>query len=481
MHNNKNLDDWLEYIEHAHTQAIDMSLERVSEVLSRLSLDYASSCIVSVAGTNGKGTTCRFIEQACLKAQLSTGVFSSPHINVFNERIRVEGKEVDDATICAAFDTVYKAAQCKSQVSQQTSDLAPSAQLSNRTVYCSQDTISLSYFEYTTLCAFVIFAAAKVDVWVIEVGLGGRLDATNIINAHIGVITSIGFDHQKFLGNTLEAIAGEKAGIIKPSQKVVIGYSDMQRSVAQILGQFATHTLVCDKDFGMHTIKASARGAVTSDSTRLEGPSFAANTLSKDTTIGWVKIDKQTYEFSLQDTNIPAQNVMTALATLSFIAKFFNAKHPFLVPTPMLPDLISSVRVPGRFETVSVSPCIILDVAHNEDSAKYLLNQLQKKTFDKCHIIIGMLKDKNIEATIDVLAPLQANWYCVDLPGPRGEKAIRLQQAVHKHNQPAFAFESVASGLEHAVVKCQSNDIIVVVGSFILAAHLMEALTHYQR
>lgn len=462
MDSKNTLDEWLSYIETAHTQAIDMSLGRVVEVFNRLSLNYANSCIVTVAGTNGKGTTCRFIEQTCLRAPLSTGVFSSPHINKFNERIRVDGKDVSDALLCSAFSTVYDAAQGIQESTIGTPSKAGSSK------YYSLDVISLSYFEYTTLCAFVIFARAELSVWIIEVGLGGRLDASNVIDAHIGVITSIGLDHQSYLGDTLEAIAGEKAGIIKPAQKVVIGYDNMQDSVKQTLRRFSSQRLVCDKDFGMRLTSQGQKTAVT-------------DTTESSANIGWLNIADTSHDFTLDNTKIPAQNVMTALASISFIAEFFANPVPLLLPVSTIQSLIDSVCVPGRFETVNESPCIIVDVAHNEDSAKYLVSRLQQTSFKQYHIIVGMLKDKNIEATINVLSAIEANWYCVDLPEPRGEKAQRLKTAVQKSEQRANTFDSVSLALKQALAQCQSNDVIVVVGSFILAANFMQALAQHKR
>ncbi|GAB55281.1 dihydrofolate synthase [Glaciecola punicea ACAM 611] len=444
MDNTRSLHDWLEYIESAHTQVIDMGLERVQKVFKRLSLDFAARCVVTVAGTNGKGTTCRFIEQACLHAEKTVGVYASPHISLFNERIRIGGLDVDDATLCAAFTKIYEAA---SGLKSHNND--------------SVETISLSYFEYATLCALLIFAEKNVDVCVLEVGLGGRLDATNIIDANIGVITSIGFDHQSYLGNTLDAIAGEKAGIIKPAQRVVIGYSSMQDSVGKILTQFSIHTLLCEQDFGLIQSKSSA----------------VASSLST----GWIRVDNTLEHFSLQHTQIPAQNVMTAIATLHFIAQFFAHSEPLLLQHKTLEALINKVNVPGRFEVVSQSPYIILDVAHNEDSAKYLLWRLQQKQFNQCHILIGMLKDKNIEATIEQLISVNAQWYCVDLPAPRGEKADRLQKALHSLNKKSETFNDVPTALKRCVQECQTGDIILVVGSFILASNFMQALLDYKR
>jgi dihydrofolate synthase/folylpolyglutamate synthase len=434
MHKLHTLNEWLEYIESAHSQAVDMGLDRVVEVYNRLSLDLSASCIVTVAGTNGKGTSCRFIEQASLRASYSVGVYSSPHIEHFNERIRVFGIDADDDTICNGFAKIYAAAIGNDKA----------------------EPISLSYFEYATLCALIIFAEAKVDICILEVGLGGRLDATNILDAHIGVITSIGLDHQSYLGDNTESIAAEKAGIIKPKQEVVIGYSNMQNSVAAVLNKYANQSLICDEDFGIDYREHDNSKIFTSD--------------------GWINIAGKVLHFDLDKAQIPAQNVMTAIATLQLISRFFKHPEALLLQTNELKSLIEKVGMPGRFETINQSPLIVLDVAHNEDSAEYLVSRMRKKQYNKCHIIIGMLKDKNIEATIDRLASLEGQWYCVDLPTERGEKAERLYKAVKQHQQVANKYDSVSIALQQAIVDCGESDIILVVGSFVLASYCMQAI-----
>lgn len=434
----RNLSQWLEYIETAHPHTIDMGLARVSEVLSRLSLNFKDTCLITVAGTNGKGTTCRFIEQACIQADFKVGVYSSPHIEKFNERIRLQGRDACDHSLSTAFSRVDQAAKH----------------------FKGGEPISLSYFEYATLCSLVIFADAKLDICLLEVGLGGRLDATNMLDADIGVITSIGLDHQNYLGETTELIAAEKAGIIKPNQRVVIGYSDIHESVKSILKTNNSRFLASEIDFGIE---------------RLE-PANNSERPWKTTTIGWINIASQRLQFTLAEANIPAQNIMTAMATLQLISEHFTCKEPLVLATNELTNLIPSVSMAGRFQTLSYSPLIVLDVAHNEDSAKYLVSRVKQMQYNHCHIVIGMLKDKNIEATIDCLADLNASWYCADLSTERGEKAKRLTNAASKHKQNSQSFHSVKLAVEQAVHHYETNDMILVVGSFILASSCISTL-----
>lgn len=430
----RNLSQWLEYIESAHSQSIDMGLARVSKVFERLSLNFGHICVVTVAGTNGKGTTCRFIEQACIQAGYQVAVYSSPHIENFNERIRLQGEDVLDEPLCNAFARVHKAAKH----------------------FKDGDPISLSYFEYATLCCFVIFADAKPDICLVEVGLGGRLDATNIVDANIGVITSIGLDHQDYLGSTTELIAAEKAGVIKPAQQVVIGYANMHESVKTVLKSLTNTFLASEIDFGIESKQI-------------------LNTQSVND-FGWINVQQQKHQFDLSRSNIPPQNVMTGIATLQLIAKYLQCEESLLLPIDAISKLIAKVNMPGRLQTLSHFPYILLDVAHNEDSARYLVARMKQMQYKQCHIVIGMLKDKNIEATIDCLAELDAKWYCVDLPTERGEKAERLLKAVDKYGQISQSFKNVKLALQEAVHRYGTNDMILVVGSFILASRCMVAL-----
>ena len=439
-------------------------LDDENSVKQRPAFSFDEICIITVAGTNGKGSTCRFIEECTVQAGYSTGVYASPHIERFNERIRINAQEASDEIICEGFAWVEKAR------------LLANKEHVNEGHDAS---ITLSYFEYATLCAFAQFMLLRLKVWVLEVGLGGRLDATNIVDANVAVITSIGLDHQSYLGDTTEQIASEKAGIIKgrqssDPQSVIIGYDNAHDSVLAIIKQHQVSALMCGTHFGR--VQNSIDGKIKAG-------------LSK-TNSGWLAIDGKRFEFALQDAKLPAQNIMTALAALSQISKRLNWANPatnkhvtnkheqtLLLPHTKLQTIINTLTMPGRMQVLQHAPLIVVDVGHNEAAAEYVVARVQQIDYARCHIVIGMLKDKNVEDTIRALAQIDAQWYCVSLgdeiSAGRGEKADRLLKAVNMHTPAAKGFDSLAQGLKEAVNSASTNDIILCIGSFVLASECM--------
>lgn len=403
---------WLHYIEQAHSSSIDMGLDRIKKVYQNLNIDFDKTCVVTVAGTNGKGTTCRFIEQVCKKAGYCVGVYSSPHILEFNERIRLNGTNVNDDIICDAFTRIEKA----------------------------KKDISLTYFEYATLAALSVFADAQCQICILEVGLGGRLDATNIVDADIAAITSIGFDHQEYLGESLAEIANEKAGIIKANQSVVLGcdlpYENVQKHLQD------TNNLIClqrNKDF---------------EDTWIQTPHFGR------------------FEFDLQYAKIPQQNIMTAIASIYFVSRFFEHEQAFLVEKSEIQDHIQSVSLPGRLELLQSQPKVILDVAHNEAAILNLISDLEKLEIKHCHVLVGMLKDKNIEACLSALQNLEViSWHCVDLPSPRGEQSKRFVEFLEvKSNAAIYSYSKVETAFASALKHSKNEESLLVIGSFVLAS-----------
>ena len=400
------LETWLCYLEQLHPSTIDLGLDRVKQVADRLDLLQPAPYVFTVAGTNGKGTTCRTLEMILLAANKRVGVYSSPHLLRFTERVRINNQESKEQDTVDAFVEIEKARQ----------------------------DISLTYFEYATLAALYQFKHAQLDVVILEVGLGGRLDATNIIDADIAIITTIGIDHVEYLGNTRESIGREKAGIFKPKSIAVVGEPEIPSTILDV-----AHAVNC--------------------------PLFAVN---KDWS--YQQIDKLTWQFNssikqyqnLPIPQVPLANAATAIAALSY--------SPFSITQKQIDSALEKTSLIGRFQIIQLSPTVIVDVAHNPHATSYLVKQIellkqQQSKVGKVRFVIGMLKDKDIKSTLSIFNADQ--WYCASLYGERGCNADILKQFLQEENVENIAtFDSVNEAYQKAMKEAKEDDIIVVCGSF---------------
>ena len=400
------LKTWLCYLEQLHPSSIELGLERVKSVAERLDLLQPAPYIFTVAGTNGKGTTCRTLEMILLAADKRVGVYSSPHLLHFTERVRINNQESTPSDTVKAFVAIEKA----------------------------RGDVSLTYFEYATLAALYQFKQAQLDVVILEVGLGGRLDATNIVDADIAIITTIGIDHVEYLGNTRESIGREKAGIFKPKSIAVVGEPEIPSSILDV-----AHAVNC--------------------------PLFAVN---KDWS--YQQIDKLTWQFNssikqyqnLPIPQVPLANAATAIAALSY--------SPFSITQKQIDSALEKTSLIGRFQIIQSSPTVIVDVAHNPHAASYLVKQIellkqQQSKVGKVRFVIGMLKDKDIKSTLSIFNADQ--WYCASLYGERGCNADILKQFLQEENVENIAtFDSVNEAYQKAMQEAKEDDIIVVCGSF---------------
>lgn len=407
------LDDWLAYFDTLHGKTIDLGLERIGLVAESLELKQLPGKVILLAGTNGKGTTSRFLE-ACLLAQgYTTGVFNSPHIVRYNECVRINGRELGDDIHMSAFAEIEQ----------------------------GRGEISLTPFEFSTLSAFHIFKHSKVDYVIVEVGMGGRGDSTNIIEPDISVITTVDIDHQAFLGNDIETIGFEKAGVMRPDKPVVIGEYNVPQSVLAYAEQIAAKPYVVNRDF--HLVE------------RMDA-------------IDWACADRQLND--LATPNIPAQNVATAMMVLHLLG--------VLPDNQSINQVLLSLVVEGRFETISQTPYIIIDVAHNVESAGFLAGQLQKlkdQGIKRISAVAGMLKDKDIEGTLGKVCHLIDDWHLADLPGVRGAAAEQLSAALEKlSDRPYSCYDSVEKALRQARQQWQSDQLIIVFGSFVTIAQVLQ-------
>ena len=400
------LETWLCYLEQLHPSSIELGLERVKSVAERLDLLQPAPYIFTVAGTNGKGTTCRTLEMILLAANKRVGVYSSPHLLRFTERVRINNQESTPSDTVKAFAAIEKA----------------------------RGDVSLTYFEYATLAALYQFKQAQLDIVILEVGLGGRLDATNIVDADIAIITTIGIDHVEYLGNTRESIGQEKAGIFKPKSIAVVGEPEIPSSILDV-----AHAINC--------------------------PIFAVN---KDWS--YQQIDKLSWQFNssikqyknLPIPHVPLANAATAIAALSY--------SPFSITQKQIGSALEKTSLIGRFQIIQSSPTVIVDVAHNPHAASYLVKQIellkqQQLKVGKVRFVIGMLKDKDIKSTLSIFNADQ--WYCASLYGERGCNADILKQFLQEENVANIAtFDSVYEAYQKAMQEAKEDDIIVICGSF---------------
>ncbi len=361
------LAEWLQYIEAIHPTEIELGLERLQKVTDRLLSKAKKPFVYTVAGTNGKGTTTAALSALSAAAGLQVGWYSSPHIQIFNERVQVNGVAVDDQSLVNAFALVEKA----------------------------RGDISLSYFEYTTLAAFVFFESKKLDVWVLEVGLGGRLDAVNVIDADVAVITSIALDHQDFLGSDLNGIGREKAGVARLNRPLVLGKDADNSGVLSVAKAKQAKVMVFGQDHG-----------VRADS------------------IYW-----QDGEISSKDVHIPNSNMACALQA------FFLG--PGSLSVEQVRKTAQNLIVKGRVQHLDYNGVsIVLDVGHNPHAARYIQSQLSDGHW---HLIIGMLDNKDVSGFVEQLKPIAHSVNFVDLDCPRGRSAKALQSLCEPTESNCFS------------------------------------------
>ncbi|MGR5250113.1 bifunctional tetrahydrofolate synthase/dihydrofolate synthase [Vibrio aestuarianus] len=402
---------WLDYLANIHTSAIDLGLDRVQAVAQKANLTKPAPTVITVAGTNGKGSTCAIMEAILLDAGYRVGVYSSPHLIRYNERVRINGLELSDE----------KHAQSFSFIEEQRGE------------------ISLSLFEFGTLAALRLFQTEKVDVVLLEVGLGGRLDATNVVDHDVSVITSLAIDHVDWLGDDINVIGYEKAGIYRSGKPAICGQPKPPATVAAHADDIGAQ---------LHQV----------------GIQFNYELVS-DTTWNW-----RSGRFELTQLPVPSlplPNAATALMALGCAELDLSDIN--------IVNGLKNVTLAGRMQKISDAPTIILDVAHNPHSAQYLADQLQQRYAQRTiHMVVGMLHDKDVESTLKQLQPISSAWYPASLSGPRAAKAEELcrhlEQYVGQFTNPVSAFEA-------AMAQAKENDVIVVVGSFHTVGEVLE---HWQ-
>ena len=406
------LSEWLAHCEQLHTQAIALGLDRVRTVAERLALRF-DGVVITVAGTNGKGSTCAMLESIAAQAGWRIGVYSSPHLVHFEERCRIDGAAVAEADLLPHFEAVEAA----------------------------RGDVSLTYFEFTTLAILRCMAAARLDLAILEVGLGGRLDAVNVVDADCAIVTSVDLDHMDFLGADREAIGFEKAGIMRPGRPAIVSDPMPPMSVvrhAQAIGADLWRSGI-DFNFSGDQLQWAWAGR----GRRYSGLAYPA----------------------LRGANqlVNAAGVLAALTAL---------RERLPVTAQAVRTGLALVELPGRFQIVPGEPTLVLDVAHNPHASAALAANLDAMGFyPATHAVFGAMADKDVEGMLQRLGPLVDHWYFCDLPTPRAARGAALMQAWQGLNTRkdvrADAFPDPVQAMRAAVERADPADRILVFGSFL--------------
>ncbi len=393
---NFELQSWLSHIERLHSKQIDMGLARVEKIAKKLNLKQFLCPVIVVGGTNGKGSVVTALENIYAAAGYQTGVYMSPHLLKFNERIRINQLDISDEKLIAAFETIESA----------------------------RENNSLSFFEFTTLSALVLFQQANLDILILEIGLGGRLDAVNIVENDVAIVTSIDFDHMDYLGNTLDEIAYEKASIARKNKWLICGEKNPPKTVFEVVQHKKSRLVLFDKDF-----------------------------------------DDDIFENKV--LNIKSQNAAIAVKAVDCL------QNRLPVSDDVIMTAILKTKLPGRFEKMDTPFPMILDVAHNPHASKWLAQQYQKLPVKKSAALVGMLKDKQIPETIEPLLPLIENWYVTKLSAERGSDGTIIAEFLKTRGiKNCYTFGSVEEALNamHTAHDQNEWDRALIFGSFYTVA-----------
>ena len=433
----RSLEQWLALQEAAHPKSIDLGLARVAQVARRLGIDRPRSAVITVGGTNGKGSTVAHLEALWLAAGRSVGLFTSPHFLRYNERIRIDGVEAGDAAIAAAFERIESA----------------------------RGATTLTFFEYNTLAALQLFADRGVELALLEVGLGGRLDATNIIDADVSVLCSVGLDHRDWLGETVEEIGAEKAGIFRAGRPAVLGTARMPATVYAAIERLGAKPVVAERDFTWQMEPGPAGPPRWS----YRGGALSLADLPPSALAG----------------SIQYRNAATALAALESLAA---GREPGTPAQQVLAALdartaaaaLRRVQLAGRFQIVPGPIEWILDIAHNPPAAEVLAAQLaQRPCAGRTLAVVGILGDKDAPQIAKALAPVLDGWILCGLESPRGIAAEALARRLEPIVRQPILAASVREGCEAARAAARPADRVVVCGSVHTVGPALEWLGVY--
>ena len=411
------LQQWLNWQENLHYKEIELGLDRVGQVYQRLYAQPFNVPVISVAGTNGKGSSVAILESIYTQAGYRVGSYTSPHLVHYNERIRINQQPVDDAVLCESFARIDDV----------------------------RGDISLTYFEFGSLAAFDIFHQAEkqdaLDVIILEVGLGGRLDVVNLIDADVMLITSIGLDHTAWLGDTREVIAYEKAGIMRRNKPVVCSDLDMPQSIQEYADKISAPLYRLGKEF-----------------------SFEPGQLD------WQWSDENTLRSALPRPALSGEHQYRNAAGALKVIELLSSRLP--VSQAHVRQGLMDVRVDGRCQIIPGEHTLILDVAHNPDSVQCLAQIVREmKSTHQVHALVGMMKDKALAESLAPMAGLVSHWYIVKAPIERAAETEQLASIIDTFAASSSQrFEQIAVAFSEMQLQAKSGDILLVFGSFYTVA-----------
>jgi dihydrofolate synthase/folylpolyglutamate synthase len=411
------LPEWLAWQENLHPEKIDLGLERVAAVAARLELLDLAPVVITVGGTNGKGSSVAMLEAILGRAGYRTGCYTSPHLLRYNERICIDATPIDDASLCEAFAAVD----------------------------AGREDTSLTYFEFGTLAALWLFRRAAPDAVVLEVGLGGRLDAVNVIDADAALVTAVDLDHRKWLGDDREAIGREKAGIFRAGRPAVCADPDAPDSLRAVAAELGAHWYGLGEQFH-HAIGA----------------------------VHWHWSGPHSRHEKLPIPALPGRHQFDNAAGVLMVLECLRNRLP--VPGAALRDGLVNTHLPGRCQIIPGPVERILDVSHNPHGAAALARLLSTRPCQgRTHVVLGMLQDKDVRATVAALAPQADRWYLAGLDRARGLGAEQLRMLAGPllPDADVACFDDVAAAMQQAADGARDGDRVVVCGSFHTVAAAM--------
>jgi dihydrofolate synthase/folylpolyglutamate synthase len=409
---------WLAWQENSHPLTIDLGLERVAKVFSALKI-HQQPITITVGGTNGKGSCIAYLESIFRKQGYRVGAYTSPHILRYNERIKVNGKPVEDKLICAAFEAIEGV----------------------------RKDVSLSYFEFGTLAALKIFSESNLDIQLLEVGLGGRLDAVNIVEPDITIISSIGIDHIAWLGETRELIGYEKAGIFRKDRPAIVGDPLPPYTLMQTANEIGAPFFTINKDFGYRKLKTD-----------------------------WSWFSDHECIANLPEPALKGEHQFRNAS--SVIMAIRQLKDQLPVSVEAIREGIKTVNLPGRFQHIDGTIPVLLDVGHNPEAVRTLVEYLTQHFPDRrIHAIFSMMKDKDIVSVLKIMRPVIHHWFFAPLTNLRAasENLMRTVFSQVAIDNVSFGYDCFTDAYTSAKQRAEKGDLILVFGSFFLVSEYLAA------